>query len=79
MNNIPKADIYCRVKLRDLIFVNKLENDEINEIVNAMLEFAKFHTTLALESASETTINTFNRSEKDKQLILNSYSEQNII
>lgn len=74
------------IKPLDVVFVNKLSENEIAEIAFVMREFAKYHAEAALKAASEnaeaidgwSTPFSGNSASVDKESILNAYPEENI-
>lgn len=84
MEKIPTAEEF--IKNLDVVYVNKLSENEIAEITFQMVKFAKLHVEAALEAASEnaeaidgwSTPFSGNSASVDKDSILNAYPEENI-
>lgn len=80
--NILTADEFVRLYLMDHIYINQLEDGEIEEISAAMIEFAKQHAKAALEEASQekyvTIIETGHGTKVDTSKIFTAYPEDKI-
>ena len=83
MSKILTAEQFVRKELETLIFINKFEQGEIDELISSHIEFAKLHVTAALKEAlesipclgSSSDIATY---EEVENAVLNAYPLSNI-